>query len=117
MPRAEGSWFHYEAERHDLKRVLLDCRAASTAAPPSAGAQLHSDRTDERLLFLRGTGKRVGWWRVCWRGKWSDLSPDVIEGAAAKWWVENAPWWVKLEWEQDANHRSPEACYADAIRR
>lgn len=108
----EGQWRHFPEEPSSTaEAVARDCEAASTAAAPSAGAEPSHNR-GEGPLFLRGIGKRVGWWAVRWRGRWRYLRPGAVTGRLSKWWAENAPWWVKLEWEQDGRSRLPEVLEA-----
>lgn len=71
-------------------RAVPSEATAAEEAPPRGGP-----------LFLRGTGKRAGWWRVWHHGKWRQFSPQMLAGRLSKWWAANAPWWVKLDWEQD----------------
>jgi hypothetical protein len=103
----EGSWLHYEGSLAKLQAVLARLVGrAETNAPKRPSGKGASERIGEGPgpLFLRGTGKRVGWWKVRWLGKWFTLSPDDLAGEWSSWWAEHAPWWLKLAWEQEARY-------------
>jgi hypothetical protein len=102
--REERGWRVYDVPGHCLKYVLeaLGVTAAATNAPRRPSGKGAAERIGEGRvpLFLIGTGKRAGWWKVKWWGKWFTLSPADIAGKWRQWWLENGPWWEALEDEQ-----------------
>jgi hypothetical protein len=112
-PELTATWRHYPDESSRvIAAVVAECQAASIAAAKRTECsprEAQPNGNGPRPLFLRGTGKRARWWAVFVDGCWEYLSPAALAGKWASWWAENAPWWVKLDWEQDGRSRTPEA--------
>ncbi|MCA9232674.1 MAG: hypothetical protein KDA57_18640, partial [Planctomycetales bacterium] len=106
-PEREGSWRHYKTTGRVLARVIADCEGnASTVAPfERKSAAETRNRKPWAPLFLRGTGKRVGWWKVLCDGEYLEVSPEDLKGTLSKWWAKHAPWWLQLSWEQEGRYQ------------
>ena len=106
-PRVDGGWLIYDASLCQMEAALAKLGvAAEPNAPHRPGPRKEAERIGDGRgpLFLRGTGKRGGCWKVFWEGVWFVLRPEDLAGKWSKWWAKFAPWWVKLSWEQEARY-------------